>query len=506
MPIRACLEAVLPAAAVGLALSCLLEGRLRPRPRPFRQRPAAAAIHAGLWLLLFCAELLLFHRPWFAMANVACLQLLLVLVSNAKFAVLREPFIFQDFEYFTDAIRHPRLYLPFFGLGNALLAAVAFISALLAGLSLEISLLTRFALPVCLITLATLLLAALGLLRLGAKHSPPAGFEPEADLRRLGLAASLWRYAEAEAGPCRSLSIYNRPHAPPDDGRPLPCLVAVQSESFFDVRDHYPGINPHVLAAYDGLKAEAPCYGKLRTPAWGANTVRTEFGFLSGISGAELGVHRFNPYRKFARRQPGNLTGFLKSLGYRTVCVHPYPAGFYARDKVFPLLGFDEFIDIRGFANSDKSGPFVGDAAVAEKICALLAARGPQPLFVFAITMENHGPLHLENLHPADGLFHDSPPPAGCNDLSVYLRHLKNADRMAARLREALSGLAGENWLCWYGDHVPIMADVYATLGMPDGRTDYLIWHSGAPAGGPEQAELGVEDLGRLLLQRMGLI
>jgi hypothetical protein len=60
--------------------------------------------------------------------------LAVVLVGNAKEASLREPFVFMDFEYFTDAIKHPRLYLPFLGLWRAIalgIIAVAVIGAAL---------------------------------------------------------------------------------------------------------------------------------------------------------------------------------------------------------------------------------------------------------------------------------------------------------------------------------------------------------------------------------------
>ena len=58
-------------------------------------------------------------RPIFATALLCAFFLLLVVVSNAKFKALREAFVFQDYEYFTDAIRHPRLYIPFWVGGNS---------------------------------------------------------------------------------------------------------------------------------------------------------------------------------------------------------------------------------------------------------------------------------------------------------------------------------------------------------------------------------------------------
>jgi len=129
---------LLPPYLMGLALSFAVEASLAPRPvAPWRRPMAAVGVHVGVWTLAFALELMLFRRPYFAVANVLAIELLIVLVSNAKFQALREPFVYPDFEYFTDAIRHPRLYLPFFGLTRAMAAGGGYGAALWAGLALE---------------------------------------------------------------------------------------------------------------------------------------------------------------------------------------------------------------------------------------------------------------------------------------------------------------------------------------------------------------------------------
>jgi phosphoglycerol transferase MdoB-like AlkP superfamily enzyme len=172
---------------------------------------------------------------------------------------------------------------------------------------------------------------------------------------------------------------------------------------------------------------------------------------------------------------------------------------------VFPLLGFDDFIDIRSFEGVEKTGPYIGDVALAEKVCALLGDSSAQPVFVFVITMENHGPLHWEKVREGDvERLYSNPPPNACDDLTIYLRHLQNADRMVGMLRDRMEALPGAGWLCWFGDHVPIMASVYETMGLPDGRTDYMIWEK-AGLGDGVSLDMEVEHLGFLLLQKMGL-
>jgi hypothetical protein len=107
------------AALSGLALTVGLERFLQTAAS--LRRPAAAwALHIGLYGLAYVVLVFVLGRPIFATALLCAFFLLLVVVSNAKFKALREAFVFQDYEYFTDAIRHPRLYIPFLGWGKVL--------------------------------------------------------------------------------------------------------------------------------------------------------------------------------------------------------------------------------------------------------------------------------------------------------------------------------------------------------------------------------------------------
>ena len=121
--------------------------------------------------------------------------------------------------------------------------------------------------------------------------------------------------------------------------------------------------------------------------------------------------------------------------------------------------------------------------------------------------MENHGPLHLERVPPDElPALYTSPPPPACAELSVYLRHLRNADRMLGELRRQLAAATRPGCLCWYGDHVPIMPEVYVELGSPEGRTDYCLWRTDGAHPRGVQHHLAVEDLALRLCEIAGLV
>jgi len=497
-----------PALALGLLCSFGLEALVRPKVSlPWHRPISSLAQHAGLWLAVFCFELAVFQRPWFAAAVSLCFQTILVLVNNAKYHSLGEPFIAQDFEYFLDTIRFPRLYLPFFGIGKATLATIGVIMGVGVGLYLE-SPLTRTLSIASFLSGISLLIIGISLLFIGGtRKRQPFTWNPESDIQTYGFLGSLLPYALAEKIQPQITPPYALSPPPSKAINALPHLVVIQSESFFDPRSWCASIAPNLLAHLDRLKHSSATYGQLQVPAWGANTVRTEFGFLSGIKAEQIGVHRFNPYRKLASWYPCTLVSLLKQLGYRTICIHPYPATFYRRNTIFPQFGFDQFLDIRSFDAAQKSGPYIGDTALAEKICTELTQSSDSPIFIFAITMENHGPLHWEKPLPHEAeQYCTSLLPEGCDDQLIYLRHLVNADTMAGVLSEHLRSLDKEAWLCWYGDHVPIMPTVYKTFGPPDGKTDYLIWSNKTDGSRSEQKEQQVEDLGKVLLKEMNLL
>ncbi|WP_231738806.1 LTA synthase family protein [Herbaspirillum rubrisubalbicans] len=492
------------ASLAGLLLSVLLEQMMRPRP--CLRRPASAwSLHSGLCLGVQALLTLLLGRPWFALTITMALLLLLVFVNNAKLRALHEPFVFQDHEYFLDALRYPRLYLPFLGWAKVAGATAAAAIAIALGLFGEIPSPGQWDGSGLAGIQSAILLTATLLIALGTVRLPTIHLQPEQDVKALGLLACLWSYGRHSRQPWHAASPFAQLKAPAATG-PLPHLVAIQSESFFDPRPYFPGIRPEILSQFDLLRQEGLASGKLQVPAWGANTVRSECAFLTGIPNAALGIHRFNPYAALAAHsQQLGLASYLKQLGYRTILLHPYHRQFYRRDRVHTILGFDEFHDITAFSDADRSGPYIGDLALADKVAAWLK-EAHTPLFIHVITMENHGPLHLEQCDASDvQALYDSAPEPGCTDLTVYLRHLRHADQMIGRLRQSLEQTPRGASLCWYGDHVPIMPEVYRHHGRPPGEVDYVYW-SKDRRNRQAPGMMQIENLALTWLRELGLI
>jgi phosphoglycerol transferase MdoB-like AlkP superfamily enzyme len=263
-----------------------------------------------------------------------------------------------------------------------------------------------------------------------------------------------------------------------------PDVILIQSESFFDARRLSKSIDSSILRNFDIARHESVQHGELTVPAWGANTMRTEFAALTGVDDLQLGYARFYPYA-FVRQACASLASWFKQGGYKTLAIHPYYADFFGRERAFKHLQIDRFVDIRSFADAPRAGPYVADEAVADAIINALDEPRTEAAFIFSMTMENHGPLHLETVRAGEGAaFHSLGDDARWRDLTAYLRHLANADAMLGRLLASLRARRRETVLCFYGDHVPALSHVYAALGNEPARSDYFIWrnYGDAPA------------------------
>ena len=479
--------------------------------RPGAGRTTVLAIDAfpvaAGWLLI----LLPTARPILAGIAVACLGLGLGVADRVKRGVLNEPVVFADRAELVEVVRHPRLYLAFIGVGRMVLGTAACVLAVVVLVWLEpplwpVSLLGAILLAAVAIAIgrALFVLPTLPFLldRLGRRYarlSPSR--EPIEDASRFGLLAACIIQATLARieRPARQAAAQARawPKLPPDAG---PILI-IQGESFVDASRLHPdlaGALPH----FARLRQEAVHHGRLDVPCWGANTIRSELAVLTGLDKDAIGLDRYNPYEHFARVPLPSIASAAREAGYRTICIHPYDRGFYYRDRVMPLLGFDQFIGIEGFAGAERQGPYVSDRAVAELAARLLREHGPR-LLLFAITMENHGPWDADHAGipsadlPADWRGLPEAPAIG-----RWMAHLASTDAMIPILRQGIEEAGGRGWILFYGDHQPSLAGPFRAPGAPDQRTDYAVWGSGGAAG-PRQ-DLAAEDLAATMMAVIG--
>lgn len=466
---------------------------------PHRSRGLDLVLVAVLWAF----ALGLSARPIFAAICVLLYLLLQAVVSRVKFKVLREPLVFSDLSLAKLAIRHPRLYIAYLGYGKAAAAALIAAGGVAFALWAEAPLWQGWGpegiVLVLILGLPRLLRQPAVLSRLASLASR-TGLDRDllVDLPRFGFLGSIALYAVIAA--------YERPsrqarHAPKPPGATkstgLPTIIAVQAESFFDPRRLSTPMPAGLLSQFDRLASHGQS-GRLGVGGWGANTMRAEFSFLTGLEGEALGLDRYNPYFALARRPLDSVAWAAKRRGYRTICIHPYHRHFFDRDQLFPKLGFDELHDIARFADAPRSGPYVVDTALSAYVRRLLQERA-EPLFIFIITMENHGPWPEDRLPLSET---GMPRGEDASHFGHYLTHLASGDRMLGELAEVLEAEGRGGSLTYYGDHLPSFPALFKAQGLETWDTDYLHWQAGAAAGA-QTVRLSAADLGQLLYRSL---
>jgi hypothetical protein len=446
-------------------------------------------------------------RPIFTGVVLISLGAGFALADRTKREALREPVVFSEMSELPQVFTHPQLYLPFAGPALVVGGATAAIALCIALLSFEPmlwepDLLLVLVCGAVVVTAAWLISRepALGAAATALRGLHPTG-EPFGDAARLGPFAMVLVYgvvARAERAARRAR------HAPP----PAPALrrtrlpagvpvVLVQCESFFDARRMSPLVPEDLLSGFDACRESGAAFGRLDVPGWGANTMRAEFAVLTGIPEGDLGYDRFNPYHAFARAPTASLVWRLRNQGYRTVCLHPFDRSFFRRDLTLPALGFETFLGLESLGGSRRP-PYYSDPELAHHILRALDLEGPR-IFIFAITMGNHGPWRQAGLPIDPELqrnFDATDFPQG-GELLRYLDGLRRSDEMLQILLSGLKRHHPEGVLAFYGDHLPSLPQAFRHFGFDDWGSDYVVWHSAeSPA---QQLDLPAHRLSQIL-------
>lgn len=485
------------AIAVAISLSFALDCIAVPRA-PLRRPVVSSVLHVLSVVWVSNMMLAVTGRPILSALVAVALVGLVAAVSNAKYETLRESLVFTDLSLFSQLFSHPRLYLPFLSVEkvSAIVSGAAFV---LGGFYAEkqvavYSPLSALAIAVSIILIARFVVANM-----------PLTLDPCIDQGVYGCFAVFVAYLMDGLRPATFAAFRRAMDAGPFNGGEPKAgadVIVIQSESFFDVRRISSAIDPALLTHFARAQHEADYCGELIVPAWGANTMRTEFAVLTGVPSASLGYARFYPYA-FVRRACASLARWFGRAGYDTVAIHPYHADFFGRDRVFPLLGFEVFLDIGHFTNAEHVGQYVSDAAVADAIVAAMDVPQERPRFIFAMTMENHGPMHLEQVLPGESAtLHGLGDNDSWHDLTAYLRHIANADKMIGVLLDKLRRRERETVVCFYGDHVPAIPKIFEKLGVLPKCSDYFIWRNRGLAVGQNKS-VYADELGLLLLHAM---
>jgi phosphoglycerol transferase MdoB-like AlkP superfamily enzyme len=279
-----------------------------------------------------------------------------------------------------------------------------------------------------------------------------------------------------------------------------PNIIVIMDEAFSDYTEIYnvkPSQDP--LEYWHSLNDENTVSGDLLVPVFGGGTCFTEFEFLSGIGGGILS-NGYNVYLQGIHQSVHTLATDLDALGYKSIGIHPFWANCWNRDKVYPLMGFDDFISGEDFdpqtpeseeaelhptpyslGDLDYVREYPSDKESFNKIKEQFENKSPdERLFVFNVTVQNHSGYSYEGDNfKTDVTSEESTSP----QLNQYLSLLKYSDDAYRELIEYFKSYDEPTVILLFGDHQPGLdesSDInepYASYGkMRKYITCYKLW------------------------------
>ena len=203
-------------------------------------------------------------------------------------------------------------------------------------------------------------------------------------------------------------------------------------------------------------------HGQIHVHTFGGGTARSEYEALTGNSMAFLPAGSV-PYQLYVRDPEYGIADILKAQGYETIAMHPNRADNWNRAKVYPSMGFDQFISKENWGDlyRDKIRLFESDKSTYDKIISLYEEKdADQKLFTFCVTMQNHGGFGIDTragYEPTVKLNYDTEYPMA----ETYLSLARESDSAFQGLLEYFEKVKEPTMIVMFGDHWPILEDSF---------------------------------------------
>lgn len=233
-----------------------------------------------------------------------------------------------------------------------------------------------------------------------------------------------------------------------------PTIIVVMNESFADL---------NAVAAYPVSMTEDPLpfyhsmqdnvmKGNALSSVFGAKTPDSEWEFLTGNTMAFLPDGSV-PYQQYMSEKPYSLVSVLKERGYTCKAMHPYYETGWSRNKIYPLLGFEEMMFLDDFDQTNLMREYVPDQVLYDSIIDQYEAKGTdEKLFIMSVTMQNHGGYterydNFKNTISADKLHFA--------DVNQYLTLIHESDKALENLITYFESVDEPVEIVFFGDHQP---------------------------------------------------
>ncbi len=231
----------------------------------------------------------------------------------------------------------------------------------------------------------------------------------------------------------------------------LPNIVVVMNETFSDLRVFQSTLrtSKEVMPYYDSLQKNV-IKGYALSSVFGGQTTNCEYEFLTGNSLAFF-RNGASAYQRYVTKDSDSLVKVFDKLGYYTIAMHPASKNNWMREKAWKYLGFEECHYIEDFPQRDLIRGYVSDAEVyGEMIDKLQQKKREEPIFLFGVTIQNHGG-YVDEEYQGDirlqGYSKEYPM------AEQYLSLLHESDGALQSFLNRISQMEEDTLVVFFGDH-----------------------------------------------------
>lgn len=238
-------------------------------------------------------------------------------------------------------------------------------------------------------------------------------------------------------------------------------IIVIMDESFADFAVFGNNIFQceKVTPFIDSMR-ENTIHGYLCASVFGGGTPNSEYELLTGNTMAFLPLGSI-PYQQYFSENAYSLVSVLKNQGYNCVAMHPYYASGWMRKTVYPMMGFDEAYFLEDFPQEKLIREYVSDQEMFEEIIRIHQQQDENtPLFLFGVTMQNHGGYTYEGPNyeatiSLEGYSQDYP------EAEQYLSLIHETDKAVEYLIGYYAAIDRDVVIVFYGDHMPKVENAF---------------------------------------------
>lgn len=251
-------------------------------------------------------------------------------------------------------------------------------------------------------------------------------------------------------------------------------------------------------------------YSPMRVQTFGGGTWLSEFSALTGLNSDDFGSQKSGVFYFIVDHLNNSLFKEMKANGYYTVVLTPFNKGAYHSGHAYETLGVDRIIQPQELGYPGKLQDNLWTISTEDMLKyakEILATETDKPVFIFSLTMYEHGPYkesHSDDYGIKDKISNKD----AAGEFSHYMEKIVASDNAMRDFADFIEKRDRPLMFLYFGDHQPgISLNKYnSSFSSPSYITQFTLRDNLKSGTGVKTGELtDISFLGGLLLERANL-